>query len=290
MASEELEQRYPAARGLAVGEYEVFECQLVTLNQFAEHGILPQRNHGAYKTQKCDTLIIGRLPSVYAVAVGERKQPGELTEANWVAYAEDLRKTKCAPIEAALGFVSDGITTRWINGRSPAVTEVSREDGAPMPVRVDWQDESFIKQFVDIVQNFNPATSQVRAKKPSNPESLAREIWQTTWRLKADQPEDCLATFVEIFVYKFLDDLGLIKTNDSGVRITVGDLLAVEKGKCYKYYKDHIRPHIKKLFPAGTDGYSIINGIVLEATNRDHNLMFYEMLKKFVRFGSLKNT
>lgn len=38
------------------------------------------------------------------------------------------------------------------------------------------------------------------------------------------------------------------------------------------------------------DGYSVINGIVLQKENRDHNIIFHELLKKFVRFGSLKNT
>jgi len=84
--------------------------------------------------------------------------------------------------------------------------------------------------------------------------------------------------------------LRLIKTNANGVAITINDVMNVEKDKCYKYYTRNVRPHIKELFPAGRDGYSIINGIVLQEGNRDHNLMFHEMLKKFVRFGSLKNT
>jgi type I restriction enzyme M protein len=37
VASEELEQRYPSGIGDVLGSYEVFETQLVTLNQYAEH-------------------------------------------------------------------------------------------------------------------------------------------------------------------------------------------------------------------------------------------------------------
>ena len=159
-----------------------------------------------------------------------------------------------------------------------------------MPLKIEWGNEAFISQFLDIIHNFDPLTSCVRAKNRSNPEALAREIWQTTWRLKADRPEDCLATFVEILVYKFLDDLGLIKTNSDGVAIRVNDVLSVEKDKCFRFYTQNVRPYIKTLFPAGKDGLSIINGIVLQDANRDHNLMFHEMLKKFVRFGPLKDT
>lgn len=116
MASEELEQRYPKLRGAPVGVYEVFECQLVTINQFAQQGLLPQKDYGGYKSQKCDSLVIGRVPSVHAVAVGEHKQPGELSESTWVAVAADMLKTKCLPIGVRVGFVTDGVMTRWING------------------------------------------------------------------------------------------------------------------------------------------------------------------------------
>ncbi|MFX9427831.1 hypothetical protein ABTO29_17805, partial [Acinetobacter baumannii] len=52
----------------------------------------------------------------------------------------------------------------------------------------------------------------------------------------------------------------------------------------------NIRPYIKHLFPEGEDGLSIINGIVFQPTNKDHNYIFHELLKKFIKFGSLKNT
>jgi type I restriction enzyme M protein len=117
MASEELQQRYPDGKGLKVGNYEVFECQLVTLKQFAEHGILPNKDYREYKTEKCDALVISRIPDVHAVVIGEHKKPGELTDINWRVIAQDMLERKCLPTEALIGYVTElfGLTVRREN-------------------------------------------------------------------------------------------------------------------------------------------------------------------------------
>ena len=68
MASEELEQKYPHGIGKTFGGFEVFEAQLITLNQFAQHGIIPNIDYGPNKTQKCDALVIQRTPQLRVVA------------------------------------------------------------------------------------------------------------------------------------------------------------------------------------------------------------------------------
>ena len=290
MASEELQQRYPDGRGKKFGSFEVFECQLTTLNQFAQHGILPNIDYGKLKTQKCDALVISRLPDPHAVIIGEHKKPGELTDTNWQTLAKDLLLTKCAPTKAAIGYLTDSTRTYWINGLSNTVMRIHREDEQDMPACVDYKDTDFCHELEIIIRNYDPATNTVRAEERSNPDHLAREVWQTIWRLRADNPEDCLATFVELFLYKFLDDLALMKRSTSGADVSLKYVMTLPKEQAYAYYWEQVRPHIKKLFPQGPDGYSIINGIVLQATNRDHNIIFHEIMRKFIRFGTLRNT
>lgn len=290
MASEELQQRYPDGKGYKIGEFEVFETQLTTLRQFGEHGILPNKDYGALGSQKCDSLIIRRLPVAHSVAIGEHKKPGVITNSNWKVLAKDLIDTKCHPTETLIGYLTDGIHTRWINGQASEVIEIYREDGKAMPQTVDFKDKAFVAEISYIINNFDPIYSRVRAKINANPDLLAKEVWQTIWRLKADRPEDCLATFVELFVFKFLDDLGLLKKDQNGADVRLAHVMSLDREISYRYYDSTIRPHIKEMFPAGKDGYSIINGIVLQASNRDHNIIFYEILKKFIKFGTLKNT
>ena len=290
MTSEELQQRYPEGKGLKVGSYEVFECQVVTLNQFATHGIIPNKDYGEYKSEKCDTLIISRIPDPHSVVIGEHKRPGELTENNWQAIALDMLERKCKITETAIGYVTDSINTYWINGAAKELLLIQREDGKTLPIDIDYKDEKFVNELNYIINYFDPVTNIVKARTRTNPEYLAKEVWQTIWRLRADNPEDCLATFVELFIFKFLDDLSLLNRNSYGADVSLDYVLSLPKDVCYRYYWDTVRPHIKLLFPDGDDGYSIINGIVLQPLNRDHNIIFHEIMKKFVNFGTLKNT
>lgn len=290
MAAEELQQRYPMNVGVKAGNYEIFETQLTTLNQFASHGIIPKISYGKFKTQKCDAIVIERAPIHRVVAIGETKPPGFLKKSNWASLAKDLLETKMLPTKAHIGYLTDGVSTYWITGGIQQATEVSRADKKPMPTKIDFSDSAFLADFEYIVTNLDPATGVVISPKAVNPEALAKEIWQTVWRLQADRPEDCLATFVEVFIFKFLDDLQLLKTA-GGLDVSFQNLIDnVPADQSFVYYEKHIRPHIKTLFPNGPDGYSIINGIVIQAANRDHNLIFHEILKKFRRFGSLRNT
>lgn len=290
MASEELEQRYPDGVGAALGSFEVFETQLVTLNQFAQHGIIPSRAYGANSTQKCDAIVIERSPH-RVIAVGEAKQPGYLTASNWQAIAKNLLEKKLKPTGSLLGYVTDGVSTYWINGSSSEVVEVTRQDGKPMPSKINFTDSTFAAELAHIIAYLDPSIGTVVQPSQADPAKLAREIWQTVWRLKADRPEDCLATFVEIFIYKFLDDLGLMVENEEGVAVGFKHLVeSVAAEKSFSYYSKHVRPYVKVLFPAGSDGYSLINGIVLRSENKDHNMIFNEILEKFNKFGSLRNT
>lgn len=289
--SEELLQRYPKCKGKKIGRYEFFQTQLTTINQYANNGIIPNVDYGEYKEQKPDELFINRIPNPQVVAVGEIKKPGEITDNNWKVIAKDLLETKCKPMNALIGYVSDGIKTYWINGRSEDVTLIQREDGDALPQSMNYDDETCQTEIDYILSYYDPVINQVKNKESKDPYKLAKEVWQTLWRLKADRPEDCLAAFVEIYIYKFLNDLGLMRgTTEDGSEISIEYLMTKEKTKTFSYYKSHVRPYIQGIFKAGNDGYGIIEGDVLQANNRDHNIIFHEILKKFIKFGSLRNT
>ena len=288
--SEELRQRYPKGIGRKIGRFELFETQLTTISQYAEYGILPNIEYGEYKNRKPDAIIIDRIPNIHPVVVGEHKDLGILNEDNWESFAYELITTKSKPTNAAIAYLTDGVSTYWLNGQSDKVEQIKWEDSDYSINTVLFDDATFISKFEYMISYYDLQANVVISKQKTNPHKLADEIWQIIWRLKADQPEDCLATFVELFVFKFLDDLGLLVSDENGNDVSLSHVMTIEKSKSYRYYYTTVREHIKKLFPAGSDGYSIINGIVLNMTNVDHNIIFHEIMKKFIIFGSLKNT
>lgn len=289
MASEELESNYHGLVGKKVGDFELFSTQLTTINQYVEHGLLPNKDYKNGK-RKFDKLIVRRGAVPEPLVIGDDKSSGTLTAKNWQSYADKLHKIFLKPTGALLGYVTDTKVTYWINGQADDLQLVEREDGKPMPQVLNYDDEAVIAEIVYVINNFDARTGKVLSNKKVNPTALSASVWQTIWRLKADRPEDCLATFVELFIYKFLNDLGLMRKDSKGRDVSLDYLLKLNRDEVLKEYFDVVRPYIKELFPAGSDGYSIINGIVLQKQNRDHNIIFHELLKKFVRFGSLKNT
>lgn len=288
MASEELESNYHGLVGKKVGDFELFSTQLTTINQYVEHGLLPNKEYKNGK-RKFDKLIVRRGEVPEPLVIGDDKASGTLTAKNWQSHADKLHKIFLKPTGALLGYISDTKTTYWVNGQADDLQIVEREDGKPMPQILNYDDESVITEIVYVINNFDVRTGKVLSNKKVNPTALSASVWQTIWRLKADRPEDCLATFVELFIYKFLNDLGLMRKDSKGREVSLDYLLKLNRDEVLKEYFDVVRPYIKELFPAGSDGYSIINGIVLQKQNRDHNIIFHELLKKFVRFGSLKN-
>lgn len=287
--SEELEQKYPSGKGYSFGEFEVFELQTTTINQLAQNGIVPNRDYGDYASQKPDTLVIRREPALEVVAVGERKAPGEVTDTNWKAFAHDLLSTKAIPLDAKIGFVTDGISTYWLNGHATVPSLLQQEDRRSLPVSANFNDEESQTFVRACYSHLDPRTGIIRKVVLLDPRLLAEQVWQTVWRISGLEPQDCLATFVELFVYKFLDDLHLMRETKDGQSTSIEHVLSIKAEAGFKYYGQVVRPYIKELFPKGPDGFSVINGIVLKAENEDHNRTFHELLQKFLKFGSLTN-
>ena len=289
--SEEFLQRYPNGKGKKIGRYELFQTQTTTIDQYAKAGYIPNVDYGNFKDQKPDEVIINRIPVPHVVAVGEIKKPGEISDSNWKIIAKNLLAKKCKPLNAPIGYVSDGIKTYWINGKTSEVTLIQREDGDALPQCLDYDNPAFISEIDYIFSYYDPVVNVVKNKESKNPYTLANSVWQTLWRLKADRPEECLAAFVEIYVYKFLNDLGLMNgTNAEGNEVSIDYLMTREEEKTFLYYCKNVRPYIRTKFPKGSDGYGLIEGSVLQENNRDHNIIFHQILKKFIKFGSLRNT
>lgn len=146
-----------------------------------------------------------------------------------------------------------------------------------------------------------------------DPAPLAEKVWQTIWHATKEEPKQCLLTFVEIFVLKFLSDNLPLKTLPEAYRFY--GLLADQKSfqeqhgiTAIEYYVSKIRPFIKSLFPDNTvaadpqigatfglktivSKTSVINGFAFlrssSVTLAGFNRSFLDILNDFQEFGPL---
>ena len=146
-----------------------------------------------------------------------------------------------------------------------------------------------------------------------DPASLAETVWQMIWHATKEEPKQCLLTFVEIFVLKFLSDNLSLRTLPERYRFD--GLLIDQKAfqdrhgvTAIEYYVSTIRPYIKSLFPDNTvvgdlqiaqtfglstivSKTSVINGFAFLRSSSvslaGFNRTFLDILSAFDRFGPL---
>ena len=144
-------------------------------------------------------------------------------------------------------------------------------------------------------KNKSLRNDKILPKQLIDPTGLAKQIWQDVWSVSGATPENCLYTFVELFIFKYLSDLGILKGTynfDSLLEMygQENDLDTV-----LQHYVNIIRPYIKNdLFPENPiDKTTIINGTIFVSKDQKavsgYSLVFKKVLEKFRDFGKLEN-
>lgn len=300
--SEELRARGYLRRGKVyghvVGEYEGFIIGASTLTQLADAGIIPSRSYGANKNRKPDGLVVDRrdplAPQVKLVI--EHKDAGELgTEERRSKVFDKAAMVYCKPLACRLVAITDGNETWWaVADPSGSWQFITREDGYLYEAEVAIGDadhcEVLARRLHQIEEQVDYATGILNAPIVVDPSELADKVWQSVWLASGAKPEECLATFVEVLIFKFLSDLGVLVESASGVAVDFNTVRAKSDDTVLRYYTDNVRPTIKALFPgSATDLTSVINGTVFDPDNRDHGRLFNAVLSDFHDFGSLKH-
>lgn len=316
MANEELTQRgYIVAgelQGERFGNLEELNLGATSLGTLVKAGmqtVLPARvdfPFTAFKPPKevtrakPDTLACRRLPEgIHPVAVLEHKGPTDLNNDQKRHRAAEQAIFYGIAMGLRVGAFTDGTDTYYVN--IPASVDESKvvyiDDGRAWSGAV----------VEDLVAD---AASGVK-----DPTELAESVWQIIWHATKAEPKECLLTFVEIFMLKFLSDN--LPLSSLGRQYRFETLLASEKefrenhSKLQiDYYVSDIRPKIKSLFPDNTladeaglaemfglstivSKTSVINGFAFLRSSENSvsafNDTFVEILERFNEFGPLTN-
>ncbi len=201
-------------------------------------------------------------------------------------------------------IITDGKKTLWYN----ALTEqpVLDENGDKLrfhidPAKIDGQalspeDETAIVTLIEKADySLTQDNDQFHELRIIDPSGLAKSVWQKIWINTGKEPEKCLYNVVEILVFKFLSDIGVLTGNYSFFRII--QLLAEDGDEeALDHYGKITRDRIRKLFPRGNDGTTVINGTIFVNEAGKPNLsqagLFGEVIRAFQKYddenGSLR--
>ncbi len=285
--SEELLQTIPQQ----IGKFTYYRLGATTLDQLKKAGIIPNRSYAKLRLKKPDGLVVyhGAIK-----AVVEYKQPKELSSkadiAKAVAQEIDVAKRLCKIL-----VVTDGSKSFWVNAlNGERVTDAKGEEVRvvfhPFPV-TDINKIEFLLSEMDA--SLTSSNSAVRSAKLIDPTPLANRLWQTIWVATGKSPVKCLYNVVELFIFKFLSDLRVLPEDLAFENIRRKTL--DNAADALEFYARNTRRRIYKLFPAGEDGTTIINGTIFVTERGEPNLsqsiLFQRSLDHLAKyaeeFGSL---
>lgn len=250
--------------------------------------------------RKPDGIVFLPLGGIKAVI--EVKQPKDLTGPKIPGVVIDY-----SPIARAvckLLIITDGTKTLWYNALSKR--PVLDEKGDPVRVHIDLkrlddnslspEEESALVALIEKADySLTEDNDQFHQLRVIDPSGLAKSVWQKIWINTGKEPEKCLYNVVEILVFKFLSDIGVLTGNHSFKRIV--ELLGNEGDQeALNHYGRVTRDRIRRLFPKGPDGTTVINGTIFVNEAGEPNLsqasLFGEVIRAFQSYddehGSLQ--
>ena len=251
-----------------IGRYTYHRLGNTTLDQLKAKGIVPKRNYGKLKNKKPDGLVSyhGDIKSVV-----EYKQPKELKSDRQIAKAIQ-QEIAVAKALCKLLIVTDGSKSIWLNALNG--DRISDQNGNELTTvfhPFGKNNTSTIEHLIeDIDVSVSEDESTIRSVKLIDPSPLARRLWQTIWVATGKSPVKCLYNVVELFIFKFLSDLGILPDDISFGRVYAK--AQDDHEEALDYYARNTRTRIYRLFPTGVDGTTIINGTIFVTESNEPNL------------------
>jgi len=280
--------------------YVYYKLGATTIDQLKKEKIINVKVSHELSTKKPDGLII--VPSGATKAYIEYKQPSEFASEKQQQTAIQ-QEIEVAKVLCKLLIVSDGDKSLWINTLTGG--KITEKDGKPLKVfnakqilegKLTEEQVIELEDLLDRIDHSLSATNNaIFAPNLLDPSPLARAIWQKIWINTGKEPEKCLYNVVELFVFKFLSDIGVLKAHNN-FNSVYSLTLSASNEDALKHYAQICRKEICDLFPAGADGTTIINGTIFVNEKGEPNLsearLFAEILKDFQvysdQYGSFK--
>jgi len=286
--SEELLQRNYVKSPEKLGKWDFFNIGSTTIKALKEYDIIRNVDYGDEEKKKIDGLIVQKKN---VIAVIEYKKPSEfktIIQKN-KAILQELEVAR--KLNANIFIATDTKETIWVNVLTG--NRIKDEKGQEIKANFDPKNEKLPDLIEKIKYSINEFNDSIKPKQLVNPTDLAKSIWQDIWSVSGATPENCLYTFVELFIFKYLSDLGVLQ-GIYNFNTLINSFALNTAEEVLENYASVIRPKIKELFPENPlDKTTIINGTIFVSKDqkavRGYSTVFKKVLLKFRDYGKLEH-
>ena len=206
------------------------------------------------KANKPDVLVLNKNKEI--VIFIEMKQPSEFNSEHLKRLAKYQELMVAKQTKAKIYIISDGDNFIWFN---PLTEEhILDESGNPVCRKINPKDLTH-EQNSELAEFIDDTNNQLIPKDYIDPTPLAKKTARILQNMSLSSAKNSLYTFVEMFTFKFLSDIGVLK----GIYQfdTIYDVYCTQSNKdAFKQYLTTVRQQLLMLFPIADDNTTIING------------------------------
>lgn len=286
--SEELLQRDLIKNPEKLGSWDFYNIGSTTIKDLKAYGIVRNVNYGDIEKKKVDGIIVQRKT---VIAIIENKKPAtfKTKQQQENAISQEIEVAK--KLNCKLLIATDTKNTVWVNALTG--NRIKDENGHEIKIVFDPKNDKTAALIEKITYSINELNDNLKPKQLVNPTGLAKQIWQDIWSVSGATPENCLYTFVELFIFKYLSDLGVLQGIYSFDQL-IANFENNNPAEILETYARVIRPKIKELFPENAvDKTTIINGTIFVSKDQKavngYSTVFQKVLLKFKAYGKLEH-
>lgn len=249
-------------------KYECLSLGATTVRSLINSNIIKDYNvSDSLARKRPDVIIVDKEKEV--VIYVEQKVPHKFKSDKDIENAINQELEVARSVNALIYIVSDGESYIWINPKTGNI--ILDEDDNPINVQIKPKEneKEIAKLINDIEQSIDEENDNILKKEYLDPTDLAVKINKILVNLTFASAKMSLYTFVELFLFKYLSDIGVLTGDKSFSFISkmYKDEYKeidpeVNDAKVLGNYIDGARKSMEALFPNGMDDTSIINGQV----------------------------
>ena len=286
--SEELIQRNLIDSPEKMGDWNFYNIGATTLKALKSAKLIPDKDYETFESKKPDALIVKKPVVIAAI---EYKTPSQLRTEKQIEKAIVQELGTAQALQAKVYIITDGSKSIWVNPLTGH--EILQENGSKITLNFNKISSECIVLINKIRASINASNDMLRAAASVDPLPLAQKVWQDLWAVSGATPENCLYTFVEIFIFKYLSDLGVLKGMYSFYDL-LGKYSGNNENDVLEFYASVIRIKIKELFPGNPKDKTTIINVTIFVSKDDkavsgYATVFHKILKRFNDFGTLEN-